>query len=59
MAEIVARFFSVVGVGGTPPSNMQELIPYLLTVMVGLFLVSAVLKVIGGIVDELFAMRRM
>jgi hypothetical protein len=59
MAQIVAEFFSVVGVDGTPPANMQELIPYLLTVTVGMFLVSAVLKVIGGIVDELFGMRRM
>lgn len=42
MAAIVAEFFGIIGVDATPPSNMAELIPYLLEVLIGVFLVSAV-----------------
>ena len=41
MAAIVAEFFGIIGVDATPPSNMAELIPYLLEVLIGVFLVSA------------------
>ena len=59
MVQIVAQFFEIIGVDAVPPSNMQELIPYLLTMLVGMFLVSAVFKVVASIADELFGMRRM
>lgn len=39
MAEIIAEFFQIVGVSAAPPSTMAELIPYLLTVFIGLVLV--------------------
>lgn len=52
MALIVAEFFNIIGIDAVTPSNMAELIPYLLTVFVGVFLVSAVFRLIGG----LFAM---
>lgn len=58
MAQIVAQFFGIIGPDITPPTNMQELIPYLLTVAVGVFLVSAVFRVIVEIVSALFSMRR-
>lgn len=49
MALIVAEFFSIIGVDAAAPTNMAELIPYLLTVVVGVFLVSAVFRLIGGL----------
>jgi ABC-type uncharacterized transport system permease subunit len=59
MAQIVAEFFGIIGVNAIMPSNMLELIPYLLTVVVGVFIVSAVFRVIASIAAELFSMRRM
>lgn len=47
MAALVAEFFQIIGVDSTPPSSMAELIPYLLTVFVGVFLVAAVFAVLG------------
>lgn len=47
MAEIVAEFFEVIGVDAVPPSTIAELIPYLLTVIIGVVLVSACFAVIG------------
>lgn len=59
MAQIVAQFIGIIGPNMAPPTNIQELIPYLLTVLVGVFLVSAVFKVIASIATELFGMRRL
>lgn len=58
MAVLVAEFFGIIGVDMTPPQTMAELIPYMLTVFVGLVLVLSVFKVIGGIVDGLFYANR-
>lgn len=58
MAVVIAQFFQIIGVDSTPPSNMAELIPYLLTVAVGMFLVAQVYRLIGAIVRALFSMRR-
>ena len=49
MALIVSEFFGIIGVDAVAPTNMAELIPYLLTDVVGLFLVSAVFRLIGGL----------
>jgi hypothetical protein len=54
--EQVAQFLGILGVA--PPSTMGELIPYLLTVTVGVVLVSAVFKVIATVAAELLSMRR-
>lgn len=59
MARIVAQFFEIIGPDIQPPANMQELIPYLVTVAVGVFLAAAVFKLITAIVAELLSMRRM
>ena len=40
MALVVADFFQIIGVDIVPPGNMAELIPYLLTVVIGVFLVG-------------------
>ena len=58
MAVIVSEFFGIIGVDVTPPTNMAELIPYLLTVLVGVFLVSAVFRVIGKVADWVLNFRR-
>ncbi len=54
MALIVAEFFGLIGLDMTPPQNLAELIPYLLTFVVGVSLVSCVFRVIGKLA-ELFA----
>ena len=58
MAQIVAQFFSIIGPDITLPTNMQELIPYLLTIFVGVFLVSAVFRIVAAMVSALFSVRR-
>lgn len=58
MAAVVAEFFGIIGVDVTPPTNMAELIPYLLTVFVGVFLVSAVFGVIGKLAEMMMNWRR-
>lgn len=47
MASLVIQFFQITGVGVVAPTNMEELIPYLLTVFIALFLVSAVFGIVG------------
>ena len=49
MAYLVAQFFAITGVEAVPPTNLAELIPYLLTVAIAVFLVSAVFAILGGI----------
>ena len=55
---IVSEFFGIVGLEVVPPSNMAELIPYLLTVVVGLVLVSGVFRVIGKLAELILNFRR-
>ena len=58
MAEIIAEFFSIIGVDMVPPNNLAELIPYLLTVFVGVALVSVVFRVIGRLAEVIMDFRR-
>lgn len=58
MAEIIAEFFGVIGVDAVPPDNLAELIPYLLTVFVGVVLVSTVFRVIGRLAEAILDLRR-
>ena len=51
MAEIVSEFFGITGIDFIPPDNLAELIPYLLEVVVGVALVSAVFYVVGKIAE--------
>lgn len=57
MAALVAQFFQIIGVDTTPPANMAELIPYLLTILVGMFLVAMVYRLVSAIVRALFSVR--
>ena len=59
MAQIVADFLGIIGPDIIPPTNMEELIPYIFTIVIGIFLISAVFRVVAGIAVELFSMRRM
>ena len=58
MAEIIAEFFGVIGVDIIPPENLAELIPYLLTVFIGVALVSTVFRVIGRLAEAVIDFRR-
>lgn len=58
MAEIIAEFFGVIGVDAVPPDNLAELIPYLLTVLIGVVLVSTVFRVIGRLAEAILDLRR-
>lgn len=58
MAEIVAEFFGVIGEDVIPPDNLAELIPYLLTVLIGVALVSTVFRVIGRLAEVIMDFRR-
>lgn len=58
MASVVAEFFGIMGLDSCVPQTLGELIPYLLTVFVGVALVSGVFRVIGRIVELLMDFRR-
>ena len=58
MASVVAEFFGLIGVDMLPPDNLAELIPYLLTVFVGVVLVSTVFRVIGRLAEAILDLRR-
>lgn len=59
MAAVVAQFFQVIGLDSTPPTNMAELIPYLITLAIGMFLGAQVYRLIAAIFRALFSMRRL
>lgn len=58
MAQIIAEFFGIIGVDMLPPDNLAELIPYLLTVLIGVVLVSTVFRVIGRLAEAVLDIRR-
>lgn len=58
MVEIVAEFFGVIGVDAVPPETLAELIPYLLTVFIGVVLVSTVFRVLGRLAEVVMDIRR-
>lgn len=59
MVPIISDFLSISGLDALPPTNLAELIPYLLNVFVGVVLITAVFRVIGGIARALVDLRRM
>ncbi len=58
MATIIAEFFQIIGADVVPPTNMAELIPYLLTVFIGIVLVVCVFRIVGAIAAALINWRR-
>ena len=58
MVSLVAEFFGIIGVDMVPPSTFAELIPYLLTVFIGLVLVITVFRIFGGIAYLFVSMGR-
>lgn len=50
MVEAIARFFGIIGLDITPPTTMSELIPYVLTVAVGIGLVTAIFGLFRSII---------
>lgn len=57
MAVLVARFFEITGVSSVTPTNLAELIPYLLTVAIAVFLVSAVFGILALLYRLIFGNR--
>lgn len=58
MGAVVAEFLSVIGPGITLPTNMQELIPYLITIFFGVVLVVAVIRIVEVIASAVCNFRR-
>lgn len=58
MAEVVSQFFGIIGPSVEIPTNMQELIPYLLTVFIGIVLVVAVFRIVQAIASAIVNWRR-
>ena len=58
MATIIAEFFQIIGADVVPTTNMAELIPYLLTVFVGVVLVVCVFRLVAAIAAALVNWRR-
>lgn len=58
MAAVVAEFFNITGLEMVPPETFQELVPYVLEIVVGVALVSAVFGVIGKIAQTLMDIMR-
>jgi len=58
LAAVIAEFFGIIGVDPTAPATMAELIPWLLTVWIGVVLVSGVFRVFGKLVDLFMNWRR-
>lgn len=57
MALVVSQFFGAIGLDSVP-STMGELIPWQLTVYIGVALVTGVFRVIGKIIQILVDGRR-
>ena len=55
---MIAEFFQIVGVNQMAPTNIAELIPYLLTVLVGVVLVSGAFRVLAKLADVFVNFRR-
>ena len=58
MASVVAEFFQITSLDMVPPETLAELIPYLLQVVVGVALVSAVFGVIGKLAEIFMNFRK-
>ena len=58
MASFIAEFFNIIGEDAVPPDTLAELIPYLLTVLIGVVLVSTVFRVLGRLAEAILDLRR-
>lgn len=58
MAAVIAEFFGIIGVDMAVPVTMSELIPWLLTVWIGVVLVSGVFRVFGKLAELFLNWRR-
>lgn len=58
MGAAVAQFFQIIGPSITPPTNMQELISYLLTVFVSIVLVVCAFRLIAAVASAIVNWRK-
>lgn len=50
MADAVTEFFMITGLDMVPPETFAELIPYLLSVLIGVSLVSCIFGIFGKLI---------
>lgn len=55
MAPIIADFLAISGLAAIPPDNLAELIPYVVTLVIAVALVSGVFRAIGTMADVLLS----
>ena len=58
MAAVISEFFMISGIDMTAPATLSELIPWLVTIWVGVVLVSAVFRVFGKLAELFLNWRR-
>lgn len=58
MLQVVSEFLGVAGVDIVPPSNLGELIPYLISIFIALILVLAVFRVFTAVLEGFFTFIR-
>ena len=58
MAAVISEFFMISGIDMTAPATLSELIPWILTIYVGIALASAVFRVFGKLMEVLLNWRR-
>ena len=58
MAEVVSDFFLINGLNEVPPQTLEELIPWLIKIVVAVALVSGVFRVIGKLTEIFTNFRR-
>lgn len=57
MVSLVSDFFGIVGIDLFPPSSFSAFIPWLLTVFVGISIVSFILKFFSSVARMIFGQR--
>lgn len=58
MAAVIAEFFTIIGVEQVPPETLAELLPWLLSVLVGVAIVSGVFAVFGKLLNLIYDFTR-
>lgn len=51
MESVISEFFLVTGIDAAAPTNMKELIPYMISILIGVCMVSGVFRVFGKLFD--------
>lgn len=58
MADIISNFFTFTGLAENPPSNLGELLPYLIKLFLSVVFVSNTFGLVGRLTDLFLKMTR-